>query len=412
MIVNCPNCGRALRCDGRLVGKKVRCPACHVPFGVPATLPKGTSMPQHQGARRKPSPQEEDAKCPACGARLDQAIQMCPECGLNLCPAVTPPPGTVMESGTSPLPTAPAELAPRARPRYMLYVVPSAAALTLIGVIIWYFCCARPPGPATPHGGSRVAPGSSQTVAAERAQSDDAEGQSAVSQLRELLGPGQTLRLFTESLPSARIEVLAYSSDPDKEGTTFVKSQRGGHRFYCVVDRDKTVRQFTHLSEDGLHELIRLERSDKRKAEYVHIRPVFDEDGKMTGHRAYVGAPDQICAISIDMLGRITLEFDGITSVIDVSADGEQTQVRWYSEAEAKQAHEEAWMELYLNPVGWYAAVFEGTRPETLYQLKRRQGWRTALSIGQVAGVALIGCVVTGIFWLCRGLVRRWHSDA
>jgi serine/threonine-protein kinase len=146
LIINCPNCTKAMQLPDGSAGKQFRCPACQKPFTVPGASPSNAGVGSSPnvslgstpnlnlgaGVATKPAaaaaaPPSAPTKCPACSSDLLPGAVACMDCGYliqsdaagadegpapNICPnpacGVANPPGERnCARCTTPLPTAP-----------------------------------------------------------------------------------------------------------------------------------------------------------------------------------------------------------------------------------------------------------------------------------------------------------------
>lgn len=98
IVVTC-SCGKKLRTLAKFAGKKVKCPACGEPVAVvapkasPEVLFELDLAPPKKEPKKAPAevPKEAgaaygvvQAKCPNCGASLEEGAQFCIACGTNI----------------------------------------------------------------------------------------------------------------------------------------------------------------------------------------------------------------------------------------------------------------------------------------------------------------------------------------
>src|SRR3989338_7142859 len=182
---------------------------------------------------------------------------------------------------------------------------------------------------------------------------------------------------------------------------------RDGHETkFASVDKNGGLIEYTYL-QDG--QLIKIFRKDVagfgKESKNEFEANEFDSSGKVLGYEQTQGSGG---TIEIDPSGRVSIDFkethwygvfylgswghERVNSVIDIDEQtGQQNLVSSYSETNAAMLAINNWTSLYLNPVGWYAAVVKGTRSDTLYILQRSDGWKIAMAAGQiVTDIALL----------------------
>lgn len=91
MQFECPICGRRLRVDERLVGRRVKCPGCNSAVEVAEPPAEYESLDDYVEVAEKPArrsvqaaPTSEAVVCPMCGAQNRVLAHQCRECGESL----------------------------------------------------------------------------------------------------------------------------------------------------------------------------------------------------------------------------------------------------------------------------------------------------------------------------------------
>jgi hypothetical protein len=212
-----------------------------------------------------------------------------------------------------------------------------------------------------------------------------------LSDLRSFSVDEDVLSLVVNSLPNATFRPTTYSTIPGEKGSCAVTSRYQDHAFSYVLNADKSLRWFTHIADGYIVEIIRQERVTRYRTAYIHILADVDSNGRRSGYRSYPDERSIECSISVDGMAVFRIAFADVISVFRIEFPfGIQKGIDWHSESEARAYYRRAWVELYINPVGWYAALIKGIRPNTLYKLKNDRSWKIALHVGQVLIILLV----------------------